>query len=547
MQGCNSLVARARVWPIRLAALALIVGSTLLRLVYLVYDCPLDLAPDEAHYWHWSQRLDWSYYSKGPLVALLIRTSCWLFGTLSEQLMGSQMVAVRLPALACGALLLTGIYVLATQFLRREKAALLVIAVGLTMPVVAAGSLLMTIDAPYTCCWIWGLVFVYRALFCQSSWSWWAAGACVAVGILAKYTMVLFAPMVLLCLLTTPALRAHLRRPAFWGFLALGALGGVPILIWNAQHDWLTVKHALVSHARLQGEQAGRIHWLGPFAYLGGQFGFLLGYWFVIWCCAMIAHHPLRERRPEHRFLWFMAFPMFLFFGLFSLKNGGGEPNWPITAYLSGMVLAAGWLLDHLQTTTTGRRRVALAFMTAVILLGLAATTLVHRSTLAWPVLARLAGPPSEQNKTPLRRLDPTCRLRGWRELALHLDLVRTALRQQGIEPVLAGVVWTLPGEIGFYCQDHPTVYSVGAGLGDRHSQYDLWLPNPVSDPAPFLGRTFIMVGGQAANFEKAFARVEPTREICHRERGQPVATWTITVCHGYRGFDSDGLLQRPH
>src|SRR4051812_37942279 len=117
----NSPETPEKVWLYRWAALALILGSTLFRLLYLVYDCPLDLAPDEAHYWHWSLRLDWSYYSKGPLVALLIRGSCWLFGGWSEQLTGNQMMAVRLPALLCGALLLTSLYVLTTLFLRREK------------------------------------------------------------------------------------------------------------------------------------------------------------------------------------------------------------------------------------------------------------------------------------------------------------------------------------------------------------------------------------------------------------------------------------------
>ena len=77
----------------RLAAAFLILGAALLRLVYLANDCPLDLAPDEAHYWDWSRHLDWSYYSKGPLVAWIIRLSCWLFGPLSEHLTGSEMLA----------------------------------------------------------------------------------------------------------------------------------------------------------------------------------------------------------------------------------------------------------------------------------------------------------------------------------------------------------------------------------------------------------------------------------------------------------------------
>src|SRR5438067_1594205 len=66
--------AQAR-WRWRVLAASMIVGAAVLRLVYLAVDCPLDLAPDEAHYWDWSRHLDWSYYSKGPLVAYLIRAS----------------------------------------------------------------------------------------------------------------------------------------------------------------------------------------------------------------------------------------------------------------------------------------------------------------------------------------------------------------------------------------------------------------------------------------------------------------------------------------
>src|SRR5437870_11106827 len=105
-------------FPYRLAAGGLILTSVLFHLAYLVCDCPLDLAPDEAHYWHWSRHLDWSYYSKGPLIAWLIRGSCELFGELSIRLVGSEMLAVRLPAVACHAALLAGWYVLAAVTLR---------------------------------------------------------------------------------------------------------------------------------------------------------------------------------------------------------------------------------------------------------------------------------------------------------------------------------------------------------------------------------------------------------------------------------------------
>ena len=94
-------------------AAALIVISAALSLAYVWVFCPLDLAPDEAHYWDWSHRLDWSYYSKGPLVAWLIRGSCELFGRLSVALTGDLAGAVRLPAVVFHVALLAGWYTLA--------------------------------------------------------------------------------------------------------------------------------------------------------------------------------------------------------------------------------------------------------------------------------------------------------------------------------------------------------------------------------------------------------------------------------------------------
>ena len=47
---------------------------------YLNHNCPIDLSGDEAQYWDWSRKLDWSYYSKGPLVAYIIRASSAIFG-----------------------------------------------------------------------------------------------------------------------------------------------------------------------------------------------------------------------------------------------------------------------------------------------------------------------------------------------------------------------------------------------------------------------------------------------------------------------------------
>src|SRR5262245_32836074 len=106
----QTVPAPERVWPWRALAVALILGAAALRLAYLAHGCPLDLAPDEAHYWDWSRHLDWSYYSKGPLVAYLIRGGCLLAGPASRALTGTDALALRLPAVVCGSLMLASVY-----------------------------------------------------------------------------------------------------------------------------------------------------------------------------------------------------------------------------------------------------------------------------------------------------------------------------------------------------------------------------------------------------------------------------------------------------
>jgi hypothetical protein len=521
-------------WRWHLLAACLILAVTGLRLVYLACACPLDLAPDEAHYWDWSRHLDWSYYSKGPLVAWLIRGSCLLSGPWSRTLTGTDMLAVRLPAVLCGGLLLTSVYILTIQVFRRGSLALAVVAVALTVPMTAAGAALMTIDAPYTCCWGWALVLGHHAVFRRSAWSWPAAGFAVGLGILAKYTMVLWLPSVAFFLLGSRAHRRLLLSPAFWIMIATAAVCCVPILVWNVQQNWVTLRHVLGQAGMSSGPA---LHWEGPLIFLGTQCALLLGFWFVAWVAAMVAFRPGVQADEGIRYLWWLSAPMFLVFLLFSVKTRGGEPNWPVTAYISGLVLTAGWLAGRMQSAAGLTRRLTGIGIAAACLFGLIVTLLIHRTDYVYPLLARLTGPGTANNPLPLRRLDPTCRLRGWRTLAATVDVVRGRLQDEGIDPVLAGTGWNLPGEVAFYCAGQPPVYSVGLSLGDRHSQYDLWRPNPLADGPHFAGRTFIVIGGFSPQFGQAFAKVEPPQQVVHYEAHYPVALWAVTVCRGFHGF----------
>ncbi|MBI3759172.1 MAG: glycosyltransferase family 39 protein, partial [Deltaproteobacteria bacterium] len=312
----------------------------------------------------------------------MIRLSCELFG--------DTVLAIRLPAVACGSLLLLGLHTLTRHVYHCDRLALAVVGFAATLPIVATGSMLMTIDAPFTCAWTWALVFGHRAITGQTIGPWVAAGACVMLGLLAKHTMVLWLGSFVLFLAATPAYRGVLLQRGFWILLAMAAIGAAPIVVWNLLHGWVTLEHSQM-HVGIDSD-AG-IHWLGPLQYLGTQFAVLLGFWFLAWACAMWANRPTCETDPSERFLWWMSAPAFVFFGVFSITNGGGEANWPIAAYLSGAVLTAGWLARELENAATWRRRVIQGGAVATATLGLLLIGALHEPIRVQPVFLRLAGP----------------------------------------------------------------------------------------------------------------------------------------------------------
>jgi hypothetical protein len=516
-------------WRWRVLTAVLIFAAVGLHVRYLAHECPLDLAPDEAHYWLWSQQLDASYYSKGPLTAYLIRSSCELFG--------QSVLAVRFPAVVCGGLLLVGLYVLTLRCFGNERLAAVVVGFALTMPPLAMSRTLMTIDAPFVCLWTWALVFGHQAFFRRSAWAWPALGLGVGLGILAKYTMALWIPSAALFLALSREHRPLARRTGPWFALLLAVLCCVPIVWWNFQNDWVSFRHVGGQAGMTSGGTDG-LRWFGPLKFIAEQFALLLGLGFLVWVIAVFARRPQRETGSVHLYLWCLSAPLFLFFALASLR-ADVLPNWPAVAYLSGLVLAAEWMDGLAHRSAPWQRRVVAGAFAGIGAFGVMISVFAHDTTRFRPVLAALAGEPTVTNPLPLRRIDPTCRMRGWRHMSAAIDRSCERLHAQGVEPILAASRWTVASEMAFYCEGRPTVYSLGSALWDRQSQFDLWRPNPVHDADAFRGRTFVFVdvGQVPPEIVAAFERIEPTQTVLYEEAGQLIAFWNVTVCHGFRGF----------
>ncbi|HSE95497.1 MAG TPA: glycosyltransferase family 39 protein, partial [Methylomirabilota bacterium] len=381
-------------WALALVLAALTVG----RLTYLAAGT-LDLSPDEAHYWEWSRRLDLSYYSKGPLVAYAIRGL--------TALLGDSAFAIRSGAAALSLVGAWALYRLGSEtFGRAAPGALAVIGLQLT-PLVWAGSLLMTIDSPFLVLWSLLLLALHRALTCGSITAWMGAGLALGLGVLAKYTALFAVPGVALYLWRAPEARRVLRQPGPC-LAALVALVVVsPVLVWNARQGWISARH-VASQGRGGGLTLGHL-----VDFVGSQVGVLTP--LVAGLLAWGAWHALREGlgrgREPYRFLAAFGIPILAFYLVVALQ-GKVQANWAAAAYPSLAIATAGLLLERRAAATPRGRRAQNWLLGATAGLALLVSLVGH-------VPDRLGLPP---------RLDPTLRLRGWRELGARVAELRAGM-----------------------------------------------------------------------------------------------------------------------
>lgn len=222
--------------------LLVIVGTLLLRWALMIAS-PLNLHGDEAQYWAWSQDLDWGYFSKPPLIAWVIASSTSLFGQAEW--------AIRLPSALLHSLTAWIIFVTARKAFD-EKTGFWAACFFLFMPGVWLSSAIISTDVPLLLCWALALnAWVYI----REDLSWLRAaqlGLAVGFGLLAKYAMLFFLPVIGLAILFDPKTRrALLNLKGLMASLITAALFA-PNIIWNLHHDFATLTHT-AENANLSG------------------------------------------------------------------------------------------------------------------------------------------------------------------------------------------------------------------------------------------------------------------------------------------------------
>jgi 4-amino-4-deoxy-L-arabinose transferase-like glycosyltransferase len=499
--------------PYRALALSWLLALTLLHL-WMIGSGRWPLSADEAHYWEWSRRLDWSYYSKGPVVAYLI--------ALSTRLGGHTEFWVRLPAVLLGTITAVIGYVLTRRIFQSERAAFVCLVLLSVMPLYAVGAVLMTIDAPFVACWALAWLCLSRVRPRNGQAAWYAAGVAFGAGLLSKYTMFMLVPCVFLWLASSPRLRPWLRRRQPYEALFVGLLIFSPVVVWNARHGWYSLFHVLIQ----AGGGVTRSLWAsvagGP-EFLAVQWGVVSPLLFLLLCVAATWawREGLRRERDDLLLLACGAIPVFLFFQAWSFFSKV-QGNWAAHAYFTAAVAAAGWYESWFAPGENWRARrrlnrfLLVSIMLPVLVLPLGASPeslerIGVRVPAAWDLVGK--------------------RLRGWPELGHAVgDVMAGAPR-----PVfVASDRYQIASQLAFYVPGQPRVYN--ASFGRRMNQYDLW-----GGWDELTGRDglFVMDGtlDPPEDLRSAFRALERVRTLVISRHGRPLHTFAIFLGQDFRGF----------
>ncbi len=539
----------------RLTVLLFLAAVALLR---LLLAGQWELSPDEAYYQMWSERLDWSYYSKGPGIAWTMRAA--------TELAGVSELGVRWPAPVLGFL---SAWILSSLARRcyGESAALWAAVLASVIPIFNVGGVLLTIDPLSIFFWTAALACLWRALEKSPRFSlWWPLGGLmIALGFLCKYTNAFQLLSLLLLLLWHPSWRRELRGAGWWSCVLVSLLGLVPPVIWNAEHEWITVTHLIERGGFDQpGKPAAILEFLGaqlgvysPLVWIG------LVVFGVLWGLRETrrsgrAGGATLAPRPEiARFLLAFAVPLLLFYTVLALRRPG-EPNWTAPAFPSLLVLGAG-----LWTERAARSRGLRIFAAAGLALAVVMSALVLDTDLA----RRLGF------NVPYKK-DPSGRLRGWRATAEAVHAFRRQWeRERGEKVFLIADKYQMCAELNFYLPErriewsgHPPVYMPEAQ--EIQNQFAFWgryeeLTEPDAAKAPartpgapaneqpeglgesrFAGRSALFITDNPAwpapptSLERGFEEWKCVARFNISRRGQPLRTITIFSLNGYRGAD---------
>lgn len=436
----------------------LIIGVFIGRLFYLASGT-IQLSEDEAYQWLWSKHLALSYYSKpfGIAVAQWIGTS----------ICGDTELGVRFLSPVLGAVL--GIVLL--HFVGRHtngRTAFMFTLISLATPLVAVGSVLITVDPLVVFFWTLAMLAGWRAIGRDSTAWWLVCGLGMSGAFLSKFISPLQWASFALFFLFCPSARSQLRRPGPWLAIGLNLLATLPVILWNQQHNWITMTH-LKERSSLEKTWQPTLKYF--FEFVGAELG-LLNIVFaiaILWAIVAFLRTDFKQRAtaaPRVTLELFLLCQGIIVLGLFTLYSFHSriQPNWIAACVVPLLLFATLWWDRRWQA---GDRK-PVRFLVLGLGLGLPLVVFAHNTNLIGKVFG-----------TPLPpKLDFLRRVRGGNEIARIVGKQRNTLLQEGKPVFIVADHYGRAGLMNFYMPEaRPLVAGESLVTMNRaeHPKNQLW------------------------------------------------------------------------
>ena len=293
--------------------IVLVISSVVFLRVLFDAINQIEIHYEEAQYWVWSQNLSLSYLSKGPFIASAISVSNIIFG---QTYLGLKFF----PYLAfIGSLIFL---TLTSKRLTKDESnfttGLLISAFSPALFIlggVASTDILLF--------FFWSLaLYAYVSFYKDRDERWfYVIALSVGLGTLTKLSMVLL-PLSILAYFLFSDLRKYFLSAHLYLAALLALILCSPILVWNAQNDWVSVSHEI-------GHLVSAVPSRNPEI-------LLLTLFFTIPSAIFLIYKETRYRFFSKRFN-FILYPVLVMVIFFVIKSFSGkiQPNWSIPVFLT--------------------------------------------------------------------------------------------------------------------------------------------------------------------------------------------------------------------
>ena len=466
-----------------------VVAAVLLLLAArLIAAALVDLGPDETYYLLWAQHPSWSYYDHPPMAAWWIAVGTTIFGDAA--------FGVRFVACLSAIPISLAIYAAGRALFDRPVAEQAVLWTNATL-LIAVGGLIASPDAPAVLFWAlttWAFAMVVRTG--RGTW-WLLVGAFAGLGVISKLTDLFLGPGVILCLLVRRDLRHWLANRWLWAGGVAAAVVCVPMLVWNAGHDWITFtkQFSRIGTGVFQPEKFPEFL-VTQFGVLNPLVAVFAGYAAAVW----IRRSPPAIASRIGVLMW-TAVPLVLYMAVHSfheqIQGHWLAPVFPTLALAAAAAAASG-----------GERWAALARLTFPVGAGLALVAFVAAVNPGGAIPFRFdAGQVNH----------------GWDRLAADADALRQKLGARWI----ATTHYAVGAELTYHLR-HDAVPVVTIFERARYA----FAPPP--DPSLLAEPTLIVTDiGDAAAFARCFSDVRPAGALPRKSGGEATETYNAFLARG--------------